>query len=106
MLRCTGIQSYSCTEQRKVEKDVDRITGIELATFQLRRPRTNRLSYVCINRGVPRFSKFSDAEISLVTKILVSVGVLVSCEHQHRWCHYGEILKYQGKGFGHCSPVQ
>ena len=51
--------SYSYTEQRKVEKDVDRMTGIELTTFQLRRPRTNRLSYVCIRcnneRGVPRF---------------------------------------------------
>ena len=47
MLRFTGIQSYSYTEQRKVETDVDRMTGIELATLQLRRPRTNRLSYVC-----------------------------------------------------------
>ena len=47
MLRFTGIQSYSYKEQRKVETDVDRMTGIELATLQLRRPRTNRLSYVC-----------------------------------------------------------
>ena len=47
MLRFTGIQSYSYTEQRKVETDVDRMTGIELATLQLRRPRTKRLSYVC-----------------------------------------------------------
>ena len=49
MLRFTGFQSYSYTEQRKVETDVDRMTGIELATFQLRRPRTNRLSYVCFS---------------------------------------------------------
>ena len=47
MLRFKGIQSYSYTEQRKVETDVDRMTGIELATLQLRGPRTNRLSYVC-----------------------------------------------------------
>ena len=47
MLRFTGIQSCSYMEQRKVETDVDRMTGIELATLQLRRPRTNRLSYVC-----------------------------------------------------------
>ena len=47
MLRFTGIQSYSYMEQRKVETDVDRMTGIELWTLQLRRPRTNRLSYVC-----------------------------------------------------------
>ena len=33
--------------QRNVERDVDRMTGIELATLQLRRPRTNRLNYVC-----------------------------------------------------------
>ena len=44
VLRFTGIQSYSYTEQRQVETDVDRMTGIELATLQLRRPRTNRLS--------------------------------------------------------------
>ena len=43
MLRFTGIQSYSYTEQRKVETDVDRMMAIELATLQLRRPRTNRL---------------------------------------------------------------
>ena len=47
MLRFMGIQSYSYMEQRKVETDVDRMTGIELWTLQLRRPRTNRLSYVC-----------------------------------------------------------
>ena len=47
MLRFTGIQSYSYMEQRKFETDVDRMTGIERATLQLRRPRTNRLSYVC-----------------------------------------------------------
>ena len=47
MLRFTGIQSYSLTEQRKVETDADWMTGIELATLQLRRPLTNRLSYVC-----------------------------------------------------------
>ena len=48
MLRFTGIQSYSYTEPRKVETDVDRMTGIELATLQLRKPRTNRLSYACL----------------------------------------------------------
>ena len=37
----------SYTEQRNVEREVDRTTGIELATLQLRRQRTNRLSYVC-----------------------------------------------------------
>ena len=47
MLRFTGIQSYSYTEQRKVETDVDQMAAIELATLQLRRPRTNQLSYVC-----------------------------------------------------------
>ena len=40
-------KSNSYTEQSKVETDVDRMTGIELATLQLRRPRTNRLSYIC-----------------------------------------------------------
>ena len=44
----TGIQSYSYTEQRKVETDVDRMTGIELATLQLERPRANRLIYACL----------------------------------------------------------
>ena len=34
MLRFTDIQSYSYTEQRKVETDVDRMAGIELATRQ------------------------------------------------------------------------
>ena len=47
MLHFTGIQSYSYTEQRKVETDVDRITGIELATLPIKRPHANRLSYVC-----------------------------------------------------------
>ena len=47
MHRFTAIQSYSYTEQRKVETDVDRMVGIELETLQLRRPHTNRLSYVC-----------------------------------------------------------
>ena len=41
MLHFTGIQSYSYTEQRKVETDIDQMAGIELATLQLRRPRTN-----------------------------------------------------------------
>ena len=49
MLRFRGVQSYSYMEQRKVETDVDGMTGIELATLQLRRPRTNRVSYVCYN---------------------------------------------------------
>ena len=35
MIRFTGIQSYSYMEQRKVETDVDRMTGIELVTLQL-----------------------------------------------------------------------
>ena len=43
----TGTQSYNLTEQRKVETDLDWMTGIELTTLQLRRPLTNRLSYVC-----------------------------------------------------------
>ena len=47
MLRFTGIQSYSYTEQRKVETDFDQMAVIELATLQLRRPHTNQLSYVC-----------------------------------------------------------
>ena len=47
MLCFIGIQSYSYTEQRKVKTDVDRMAGIKLATLQLRRPRTNQLSYVC-----------------------------------------------------------
>ena len=47
MLRFTGIQSYSYAEQRKVETDVNGTTGIELATLQLKRRHTNRLSYVC-----------------------------------------------------------
>ena len=47
MLRLTGNQSYSYTEQRKIEADVNQMTGIELAIFQLRRPRTKRLRYVC-----------------------------------------------------------
>ena len=46
MLRFAAIQSYSYTEKRKVETDVDRITWIELATLQLRKPKTERLSYV------------------------------------------------------------
>ena len=50
-LRFTGIQSYSYMEQRKVETDVDRMTGIELVSLQLNRPRTNRQSYVCFCRG-------------------------------------------------------
>ena len=41
MHRFTGIQSYSYTEQGKVEADVDRMTVIKLATLQFRRPRTN-----------------------------------------------------------------
>ena len=41
MLRFTGIQSYSYTEQRKVKTDVDQMTGIKLMTLQLRRLRTN-----------------------------------------------------------------
>jgi len=45
----TGIQSYSNMEQKKVETDDVRTTRIELATLQLRRPRTNRLSYVCLS---------------------------------------------------------
>lgn len=40
-------QSYSYMEQRKVKTEVDQMTGIELGTLQLRRPRTDRLSYVC-----------------------------------------------------------
>ena len=48
MLRFTGIQSYTYMDQRKVETDVDRMTGIELATLQLRRPRNNRLSYAIV----------------------------------------------------------
>ena len=47
MLRFTGVQSCSYTEQRKVETDVDGMTGIELATLQLRRLSTNQLSYIC-----------------------------------------------------------
>ena len=43
----TGIQSYSNMEQRKVETDDVQTMRIELATLQLRRQRTNRLSYVC-----------------------------------------------------------
>ena len=35
-------------EQRKVETDADQMTGIDLATLPLRRPRSNRLRYICL----------------------------------------------------------
>ena len=81
MLRFTGIQSYSYSysymEQRKVETDVDRMTGIELATLRLRRPRTNRLSYVCCYVIIlllidicPRLNFFN---------VSISCTILISC---------------------------
>ena len=46
MLRFTGIQSYSYTDQRKVEADVE-VTEDRTGDLSLRKPRTSRLSHDC-----------------------------------------------------------
>ena len=46
VLRFTGIQSYSYTDQRKVEADVE-VTEDRTRDLSLRRPRTSQLSHDC-----------------------------------------------------------
>ena len=46
VLRITGIQSYSYTDQRKVEADVE-VTEDQTGDLSLRKPRTSQLSHDC-----------------------------------------------------------
>ena len=46
VLRFMGIQSYSYTEQRKVEADVE-VTEERTGDLSLRKPRTSQLSHDC-----------------------------------------------------------
>ena len=46
VLRFTGIQSYSYTDQRKVEADVE-VTEGRTGDLSLRKPRTSQLSHDC-----------------------------------------------------------
>ena len=46
VLRFTGIQSYSYTDQRKVEADVE-VTEDRTGDLSLRKPRTSQLSHDC-----------------------------------------------------------
>ena len=46
VLRFTGIQSYSYTDQRKVEADVE-VTEDRTGNLSLRKPRTSQLSHDC-----------------------------------------------------------
>ena len=46
VLRFTGIQSYSYTDQRKVEADVE-VTEDRTEDRSLRKPRTSQLSHDC-----------------------------------------------------------
>ena len=46
VLRFTGIQSYSYTDQRKVEADVE-VTEDRTGDLSLRKPRTSQLSHNC-----------------------------------------------------------
>ena len=46
VLRFTGIQSYSYTDQRKVEADVE-VTEDRTGDLPLRKPRTSQLSHDC-----------------------------------------------------------
>ena len=47
VLRFTGIQSYGCTDQRKVEADIE-VTEDRTGDLSLRKPRTSHLSHDCI----------------------------------------------------------
>ena len=47
VLRFTGIQSYSYTDQRKVEADVE-VTEDRTGDLSLRKPHTSQLSHDCI----------------------------------------------------------
>ena len=79
------IQSYSYTEQRKVETDVDRMAGIELATLQLRRPCTNRLSYgLCLKLDFLSHKVISNSKIQIQILYFYS-EVLVSSQALHFW---------------------
>ena len=49
VLRFTGIQSYSYTDQRKVEADVE-VTEDRTGDLSLRKPRTSQLSHDCSDR--------------------------------------------------------
>ena len=46
VLHFTGVESYSCTDQRKIETDVE-VTEDRTGDLSLRKLRTNQLSYAC-----------------------------------------------------------
>ena len=50
VLRFTGIQSYSYTDQRKVEADVE-VTEDRTGDLSLRKPRTSQLRHDCSYRA-------------------------------------------------------
>ena len=51
VLRFTGIQSYSYTDQRKVEADIE-VTEDRTGDLSLRKPRTSQLSHDCSLKGI------------------------------------------------------
>ena len=57
VLRFTGIQSYSYTDQRKVEADVE-VTEDRTGDLSLRKPRTSQLSHDYFSSGLFCFLVF------------------------------------------------
>ena len=60
VLRFTGIQSYSYTDQRKDEADVE-VTEDRTGDLSLRKPRTSQLSHDCNIANVQQFSKVTNS---------------------------------------------
>ena len=58
VLRFTGIQSYSYTDQRKVEADVE-VTEDRTGDLSLRKPRTSQLSHDCSSTPLKMFFNIS-----------------------------------------------
>jgi len=65
VLRFTGIQSYSYTDQRKVEADVEVTEDRTIEDLSLRKPRTSQPSHDCSYKDTS-----TNASVDILIKVL------------------------------------
>ena len=91
VLRCKEIQSYSYTDQRKVETDVE-VTEDRTGDLSLRKPRTSHLSHDC-SCSCPLQKRLGSLHASALWKYFaLDFAMVCTGEHRKGQMPYASLL--------------